>query len=245
MMNSFRAVASTTSISLGSTSACSTTKHPNRSFLFIAHGLQILWKCPICDSNAAQESEARWGENRYQIWTPRGCQTKQATVLSDMSLGLHFDCRPFPWCGGLVHLHLARKASATLRKLIWFAIRRAISISGWHVSKLQLNGFRNWCERCKRGVHCRCPPPLSQPKGYRSYLPQMATCPRNNRQLMNLLETNRFEYLHIMMINLVPSCTCAISNYILTLIFAVIYPEGAMVCMTCSEDFGIGKQKQQ
>ena len=152
------------------------------------------------------------GENarldpRYHIWTPRGCQTKQATVLSDMSLGLHFGCRPFPWCGGLVHLRLARKASATLRKLIWFAIRRAISISGWHVSKLQLNGFRNWCERCKRGVHCRCPPPLSQPKGYRSYLPQMATCPRNNRQLMNLLETNRFEYLHIMMINLVPSGT--------------------------------------
>ena len=48
-----------------------------------------------------------------------------------------------------------------------------------------------------------------------------------------------------MMINLVPSRTCVISNYILTLIFAVIYPEGAMVCMTCSEDFGIGKQKQQ
>ena len=63
---------------------------------------------------------------------------------------------------------------------------------------------------------------------------------------MNLLETNRFEYLHIiMMINLIPSCTCVISNYILTLIFAVIYPEGAMVCMTCSEDFGIGKQKEQ
>ena len=62
-----------------------------------------------------------------------------------MSLGLHFDCRPFPWCCGLVHLHLARKASATLRKLIWFAIRRAISISDWHASKLQLNGFRNWC----------------------------------------------------------------------------------------------------
>ena len=60
-----------------------------------------------------------------------------------------------------------------------------------------------------------------------------------------LVETNRFEYLHIMMINLVPSCTCVISNYILTLIFAVIYPDGAMVCMTCSGDFGIGKQKQQ
>ena len=143
LMNSFRAVASTTSISLGSTSACSTTRHPNSSFLFIAHGLQILWKCPICDSNAAQESEAR-----IDIISGHHGDVKQSRQLCsviNMSLGLHFGCRPFPWCGGLVHLRLARKASATLRKLIWFAIRRAISISDWHVSKLQLNGSRNWC----------------------------------------------------------------------------------------------------
>ena len=144
MMNSFRAVASTTSISLGSTSACSTTKHPNSSFVHSTRTAN-----PLEVSNLRFKCCARVrGENarldpRYHIWTPWGCQTKAGNC--DMSLGLHFGCRPFPWCGGLVHLRLARKASATLRKLIWFAIRRAISISDWHVSKLQLNGFRNWC----------------------------------------------------------------------------------------------------
>ena len=64
------------------------------------------------------------GENarldpRYHIWTPRGCQTKQATVLSDMSLGLCFGCfdwRFFCWCRGLVHLYLSREASAKVEK---------------------------------------------------------------------------------------------------------------------------------
>ena len=58
---------------------------------------------------------------------------------AQMSLDLHFGCRPFPGCGGLVHLRLAEKASAKLRKLIWLAKRWASCINRWHVSKLQLN----------------------------------------------------------------------------------------------------------
>ena len=42
----------------------------------------------------------------------------KATVPSDISLSLHFGCRFSPGCGGLVHLRLAGKASATLRKVV-------------------------------------------------------------------------------------------------------------------------------
>ena len=58
---------------------------------------------------------------------------------AQMSLDLHFGCRPFPWCGGLVHLRLAGKASAKLRQPFWLAKRWASCINRWHVSKLQLN----------------------------------------------------------------------------------------------------------
>ena len=58
---------------------------------------------------------------------------------AQMSLDLHFGCRPFPWCGGLVHLRLAGKASAKLRQTVWLAKRWASCINRWHVSKLQLN----------------------------------------------------------------------------------------------------------
>ena len=80
------------------------------------------------------------GENarldpRYHIWTPRGCQTKQATVLSDMSLGLCFGCfdwKFFCWCRGLVHLYLSREAAGKLEKIIWLA-----EDPSWGGSKLQ------------------------------------------------------------------------------------------------------------
>ena len=56
---------------------------------------------------------------------------------AQISLCLRFGFTFCPWCGGLVHLHLAGKASATLRKLTWLSRRRASSISDWDVSSEQ------------------------------------------------------------------------------------------------------------
>ena len=110
----------------------------------------------------------------------------KATVPSDISLSLHFGCRFSPGCGGLVHLHLAGKASVTLRKT--------------HLTCKETGKSRQWLTRfqvatersrksCESVIHCHFLPPSGLPEGYRSYLPQMATCPRNNRQPVNLLET--------------------------------------------------------
>ena len=88
---------------------------------------------------------------------------------------------------------------------------------------------------CKSAIHCRFLPPLSgQPEGYRNYLPRTATCPRNNRQPVKLLQTNRSASWWS--INLVPV-------YIMkSWRFSGVIFEAAMVCMIWfSEDLRIGK----
>ena len=112
----------------------------------------------------------------------------KATVPSDMSLDLHFGCRFSPGCGGLVHLHLAGQASATLRK-IRLTCKKTVKLHQW-LTRFQIATER--CKKsCKSAIHCRFLPPLSgQPEGYRSCSLRTATCPRNNQQPVNLLETH-------------------------------------------------------
>ena len=116
----------------------------------------------------------------------------KATVPSAISLSLHFGCRFSPGCGGLVHLHLAGKASVTLRKT-------HLTCKETGKSRQWLTRFQVATERCRDScesvIHCCFLPPSGLPEGYRSYLPQMATCPRSNRQPMNLLETKRFDMI--------------------------------------------------
>ena len=115
----------------------------------------------------------------------------EATVPSDMSLDLHFGCRFSPGCGGLAHLHLAGKVSATLRKT-------HLTCKETGKSRQRLTRFQVATERCRDScesvIRCCFLPPSGMPQSYPNYLPQMATCPRNNRQPVNLMETNRFEY---------------------------------------------------
>ena len=67
---------------------------------------------------------------------------------------------------------------------------------------------RNSCKKCHSYfIHCCFLPPLSGlPEGYRSYLPRMPTCPPNNRQPVNLLETKIFYmiWIYAMMNQFVP-----------------------------------------
>ena len=114
----------------------------------------------------------------------------KATVPSDISLSLRFGCRFSPGCGGLVHLHLAGKASVTLRNT-------HLTCKETGKARQRLTRFQVATERCRKScesvIHCHFLPPSGLPEGYRSYWPQMATYPRSNRQPMNLLETNRFD----------------------------------------------------
>ena len=72
----------------------------------------------------------------------------------------------------------------------------------------RLTRFQVATERCRNSresaIRCRFLPPSGQPKGYRSCSLQTATCPQNNRQPMNSLETDRFEHVDIIMIK--PYC---------------------------------------
>ena len=156
----------------------------------------------------------------------------KATVPSDMSLDLHFGCRFSPGCGGLVHLHLAGQASATLRK-IRLTCKKTVKLHQW-LTRFQIATER--CKKsCKSAIHCRFLPPLSgQPEGYRNYLPRTATCPRNNRQPVKLLETNRsasWWSINLVPVYIMKSWRCS-----------GVISEAAMVCMIWfSEDFRIGK----
>ena len=69
----------------------------------------------------------------------------------------------------------------------------------------RLTRFQVATERCRNScesaIRCRFLPPSGQPKGYRSCSLRKATCPRNNRQPVNSLETDRFGHVDILMIN--------------------------------------------
>ena len=64
-----------------------------------------------------------------------------------------------------------------------------------------LTRFQVATERCRNScesaIRCRFLPPSGQPEGYRSCSLRTATCPRNNRQPVNSLETDRFEHIDI------------------------------------------------
>ena len=51
---------------------------------------------------------------------------------------------------------------------------------------------------CESAIRCRFLPPSGQPEGYRSCSLPTATCPRNNRQPVNSLETDTFEHMYIL-----------------------------------------------
>lgn len=150
----------------------------------------------------------------------------KATVPSDMSLDLHFGCRFSPGCGGLVHLHLAGQASATLRK-IRLTCKKTVKLHQW-LTRFQIATER--CKKsCKSAIHCRFLPPLSgQPEGYRNYLPRTATCPRNNRQPVNSLETDRFEHIDIILIK-----QYCISHCIMLIVTFSVISGTVTVCMIC------------
>ena len=69
----------------------------------------------------------------------------------------------------------------------------------------RLTRFEVATERCRNScesaIRCRFLPPTGQPKGYHSCSLRTATCPQNNRQPVNSLETDRFEHVDIIMIN--------------------------------------------
>ena len=206
------------------------------------HWIEILWQRPSCGSQNGSESspciaeadlvsvillmesiqllQKVRGKNapdciiRISYLDTAGMLDK-ATVPSDMSLSLHIGCGFSPWCGGLAHLHLAGTASATLRKT-HLTCKKKGNLHQW-LTRFQVATER--CrDSCKSVIRWCFLPPSGMPQSYPHYLPQMATCPRKNRQPVNLLETNRFEYVH-MMIN--QSCIGVISHYILTLFWVL------------------------
>ena len=136
----------------------------------------------------------------YNLNRPYSDSTRMIVKQSNcaqMSLDLHFGCRPFPGCGGLVHLRLAEKASAKLRQTNLTCKKMGKLHQSLTCFQVATERCRNSCKKCHSYViHCRFLPPLSGlPEGYRSYLPRMATCPPNNRPPVNWLETNRFDLI--------------------------------------------------
>ena len=168
----------------------------------------LIWSLWCCAKVHEQQQGARTHLHTLETVLDTMRIPDKATVPSDMSLDLHFGCRFSPGCGGLVHLHLAGQASATLRKTR-LTCKKTVKLHQW-LTRFQIATER--CKKsCKSAIHCRFLPPLSgQPEGYRNYLPRTATCPRNNRQPVKLLETKRCAS----MIN--QSCTC-VYHEILTL----------------------------
>ena len=88
--------------------------------------------------------------------------------------------------------------SAPCRKGICDAEKSRLTCKETGNLRQRLTRFQVATERSRKScgsvVHCHFLPLSGLPEGYRSYLLQMATCPRNNRQPVNLLETNRFAY---------------------------------------------------
>ena len=139
------------------------------------------------------------GENRYHIWTPRGCQTKQATVLSD-----EYEPRSPLW---LPALPLMRRAgpSAPCRKGICETKTNFLTCKKMGKLHQSLTCFQVATERCRNScknvihmsftaVSCRlclgCPRAIEVT--CREWRHVLQT---NNRQPVNWLETNRFDLI--------------------------------------------------
>ena len=148
----FQDVASTTSIPPGSMSACSTQELSHRSCSQRIHRKSTRkrpsWMAEsdlVYIAVQCRNSDGRHGtyRPRYHIFGYHESvrQSNWASVFASVPRSA-LDVEGWSICTSQER-HLRRWENSF--GYIWLAIRRAISISGWHVSKWQLNGFRNWC----------------------------------------------------------------------------------------------------
>ena len=220
----FQDVASTTSIPPGSTSACSRKELSHRS-------------CSQRIHRKSTRKRPSWMAESDLVYIAVQCRNSD---------GRHGTYRPrYPIFG--YHESVRQSNWASVFALV---PRSALDVEGWSICTLQERHLRSWensfdlqktgklyqrltrfqvaTERCRNScesaIRCRFLPPSGQPKGYRSCSLRTATCPRNNRQPVNSLETDRFEHVDIIMIN----------QYIMLIVTFFGYFCGTVtVCMIC------------
>ena len=202
--------ASTISISLGSMSACwSCSRH-----IYTLNRNSLCPTVPTCGSRNGSASNPRiaeadlvfvmllieniqmlqkWGAStsilhRCHIQIAQEWLSNKATL--DMSLDLHFGCRPFPGWGSVGPSAPCRTGICNAEKTR-LKCKKTRRLHPWLICfQVSTERCRNSCK--KMSFASVFQPPSGQPEGYRSCSLPAATCPRNNRRSMNLLRTNRF-----------------------------------------------------
>ena len=213
-------VASTTSISPGSTSACSRKELPHRS-------------CSQRIHRKSTRKQPSWMAESDLVYIAVQCSNSE---------GRHGTYRPryhiFEY-----HERVRQSNGASVFALV---PRSALDVEGWSICTLQelkasarensfdlqkdLTRFQVATERCRNScesaIRCRFLPPSGQPEGYRSCSLRTATCPRNNRQPVNSLETDRFEHIDIILIK-----QYCISHCIMLIVTFSVISGTVTVCM--------------